>query len=85
MDMHEVEGGSWGSLHDESDISRNEISGANLVDENSGLEVISFSKEMVKGVGELGGKYYCFPFGVVGGGVKVGHGVMETFTQIGVR
>ena len=42
MDMHEVEGGNRGSLGDEGDISGNEVFGANLVDEDGGLEVVSF-------------------------------------------
>jgi len=56
-----------------------------LVDEDSGLEVISFSKEVVKGIGKLRRKDYCFPFGMVSSGVKMGHGIVEAFAEVGVR
>jgi len=48
------------------------------------LEVVSFSEETIEGVGKLRGEDYCFPFGMVGSNVKVGHGIVEMFTKVGM-
>jgi len=80
--MHEVEGCSWSGLGDKSNVSRDKVGGANLVNENGGLEVVSLSKKAIKGASELGGKNYCFPFGMVSGDVEGGHGVVEAFTKV---
>jgi len=85
VNMHKVEGGDWSGLGNESNVSGDEISGANLIDEDGGLEVVSFCEEMVEGVGKLRGKNDCFPFSMVSGGIKVSHGVMEAFVKVGVR
>jgi len=54
MDVHEIESGSGGSLSDEGDVSGDEICSADVIDEDSVVEVVSFCEEMVKRVGELG-------------------------------
>ena len=85
VDMHEIEGSCGSGLSDEDDVSGDKVGSANLVDVDGGLKVVSFCKEAIKGVGELGGEDYCFPFGMVSGGIEVGHGVVESFAEVGVR
>ena len=85
MNVHQVKGGDWGGLHDERDVCGNEVGGANLIDEDGSLKVVSFGKELVKGVGELRGEDYCFPFGMVGSDIELSHRVMKTFTKVGMR
>ena len=85
MDMHEVEGCSWSGLHDKSDVGRNEVGSMDLVYEDSCWEVVSFGEEAVKGVSKLRGKNHCFPFGMVSSDIEMVHGVVETFTEVGVR
>ena len=85
MDMHEIKGSDWSSLSNKSDVGRDKVSGVDMIDEDGMVEVVSFSEKMVKGVGELRGKDDCFPFGMVSGGVEMGHGVVEAFMKVGVR
>jgi len=84
MDMHEVKGCSWDGLGDEGDICRDEIGGANLVDKDGGLEVVSFSEELIEGVGKLRGEDYSFPLGMVSSDVEVGHGIVKASMKIRV-
>ena len=83
--MHEVKGCSWSGLSNKGDVGGNEVGCVDLVNEDSGLKVVSFSEEAIKGVCELGGKDDRFPFCMVSSDVEMGHGVMEPFTKVGVR
>ena len=85
VDVHEVESSGWGGLSDESDVGRNKVCSANVVNEDSVMEVISFREEAIKGVGELRRKDDCLPFSMVSGSVEMGHGVTEAFMEIWVR
>jgi len=84
MDVHEIKGSDGGGLGDESDVCGDKICSANVIDKDSVVEIVSFREEMVKGVSELGGEDYCFPFGMVSGHVKVSHGVMEASSKVRV-
>ena len=55
MDVHEIEGSGGSRLSDEGDISRNQVCSANLINKDSGLEIVSLSEEAIKRVGELRG------------------------------
>ena len=79
MDVHEVEGGNWSGLSDEGDVGGDKVCSANMIDEDSVMEIVSFCKEVIKGVGELRRKDDCLPFSVVSSGVEMGHQEKQIF------
>jgi len=84
MDVHEIKGSDGSGLGDESDISGDKVCGANVIDKDSMVEIVSFRKETVERVSELGREDYCFPFGVVSGSVKMSHRIVEASSKVRV-
>jgi len=85
MDVHEIESSNWSGLGNECDVSGNEVCSADMIDEDGVVKIVSLGEKAIKRVSELGRKDYCFPFGMVSGGVEVGHRVMETAFEVWVR
>ena len=56
-----------------------------MVDEYSGLEIVTISEKGVKGNGKLGGKNDCFPLVVFSSEVELRHGFSEMRHKVRVR
>jgi len=85
VNVHKVKGGDWGSLGDEGDVCWDKIGGANVIDKDGVMKIVTLCEEAVEGVCELGGKNDRFPFGMVRGSIEMGHRIVEAFLKIRVR